>query len=314
MWAALPAMESLVRRELRRRRLWQHGPGLLGYGNESAWHAAALGDLAHDAYDFAVLKKLKNLVDQLAAGNDPSGYVALNTRNFVTDRQRTYDPVGYAVFRNVEAAATLAVREQRLHATRLTPTRARLRNETVLALVRPDAPAVGGRTLPTMARAGTLIERLREDDRWPALAIELTRTRGAAQRELCERIVALGAHGVVAFRFRELVDGIKDDVRARLATDVPPVEADRASTAAPQSDLSKVAQAVYAAIDASEHPPRVKPKLRALFDHYYARSQCDDDAPQPLSDVARALGESRSTVEGWRLMLRHILHELDFFP
>src|SRR5438876_634399 len=103
----LPALERLLRQRMRRRNLMA-APSYLGY-TVSSWDApGAFDDVVPDCYIFAIIDRLDSLRKQLRLRSNIDGVITRNVDNFLTERQRHYDPTGYAVYRNVKAAALRA--------------------------------------------------------------------------------------------------------------------------------------------------------------------------------------------------------------
>ncbi len=100
----LSTLKSLVRSELRRRNLWNAPPSFLGYDAPNWISEIAFDDLTHDCYLHAILKRKDSLAAQSQQKESIDGYIRLNIRNFFTERQRKYDPVGYAVYQNLKEA------------------------------------------------------------------------------------------------------------------------------------------------------------------------------------------------------------------
>jgi hypothetical protein len=201
--------------ELRRRGLWGSPPSYLGVLGHPRWDREALDELAGECY-LHQLARLRSLQAQLRAGADIDGFVLLNVRHFVFERQRAHDPLGYRVFEMLERAVERGRSEGRL---RLEGESQRVRNDTIVVLgsaaggasqAAPD-PDDGGARLAAAARRWN-------DDLLPALVT----AQGAPQRDavvarLLAHLEALRAAGVRAFRLGDLIDPLKRDVRARWA-------------------------------------------------------------------------------------------------
>src|SRR4051794_4426157 len=103
----LPELERLLRRRLRRRNLLAATPTYLGYNHPSWEVEGAFEDLVHDCYLFAFAQRIVGLRNQLARRDSIDGLIVRNVDQFLLERQRRHDPVGYAVFGNVAGAARL---------------------------------------------------------------------------------------------------------------------------------------------------------------------------------------------------------------
>jgi hypothetical protein len=214
LWRALGAA---LRRELKRRGLWESTPAFLGvYGGESWQPAGSVGisvqgpleELLAECYVYVFVDRLRSLQAQLLVKPNVEGLVTLNLRHFLHERQKRHDPIGFQIFEVVRAAVRAAVGKGEL---RVLSGDESVRNDTVLGFPRElDRPG---------SRGGTLASRVA---RWnDELLPGLVTSRGRRQEEVVEQ---LGAHlpdlqrwGFLSFRFKDLVDPLKADVRARWA-------------------------------------------------------------------------------------------------
>ena len=91
---------------MRLRSLFAAPPSYLGYPGVSNWSApGAFEDIVADCYIFAILQRLTALRNQLKIKPNIDGLISRNVANFLLERQRQNDLIGYAVFGNVKAAA-----------------------------------------------------------------------------------------------------------------------------------------------------------------------------------------------------------------
>ena len=192
--------------ELRRRGLWAASPSYVGVLGHRRWDREALDELAGECY-LHQLARLRSLKAQLRAGAAIDGFVLLNVRHFVFERQRAGDPLGYRVFEMLERAVERAVAGGRL--CRPAAGEA-VRNDTVVVFAR------GGDDGPASADSLAPLARCWNDDLLPALVT----ARGRPQREavvtrLERHLAALPAAGIHAFRFGDLIEPLKIDARRR---------------------------------------------------------------------------------------------------
>ncbi len=205
--------KALVR-EMRWRSLWASSPAYAGVLGWPSWTpgdtkgtASPLDDLLSDCYLFVFGQQLHRLLHQLRVHPKIDGLVVVYLRHFLTDRQKHHDPLGYRLFEILCAAVRGSVAAGELHVLRGTPA---IRNQTVLGAASDADPA---RAAP--------IEELRPlVARWnDALLPGLVTAERAARRKVTEglrdHLVSLEAEGVVVFRFKDLLDALKEDVRAR---------------------------------------------------------------------------------------------------
>ena len=213
LWTALRAA---LRSELKRRGLWESPPAYLGvYGGES-WepagagkgHEGALDELLAECYTYIFVTRLRSLQAQLKVKPNIDGFVFLNIRHFLHEKQKQHDPIGSQVFEVLQAAVRMAVEEGEM---RVLTGDERVRNDTVLGFVEAmERPGRGRGELSSLVA------------RWnDGLLPDLVTLRGQRQQEvvqrLRERLPDLPREGIGTFRFKDLVDPMKADVRARWA-------------------------------------------------------------------------------------------------
>ncbi len=192
-------------RELRKRGLWHSPPSYLGKAGTSWQDGDALDDLFHDAYVFIFLERLESLKIQLLVCADIDGVVVLNVRHLISRLQRKSDPIGYRVFRLLRSALLAAVDAQALHVLAGDDG---IRNDTVLGF-EPDADPQ-----PPPADLGEHV-RAWNDDLLPELMTARSRAVTGVVERLTAWILGLRAAAVEAFRFKDLIDPMKRDVRQR---------------------------------------------------------------------------------------------------
>ncbi len=215
MWQALRAALTF---ELQRRSLWTSPPSYLGvYGWES-WRqqsghtgctASALDELLVDCYSFIFLKRLARLKAQLEVKPEIEGLVFLYLRNYLHDRRKHYDPLGFRVFEVLRVAVRGAVAAGELH---VLSGDSKILNQTILAFDAGDNPRVAFE----QSHLGAIVERWNDD-----LLPDLVNAPRASRRRLIERLrrhlLDLEASGVRVFRFKDIIDPLKQDARARWA-------------------------------------------------------------------------------------------------
>ncbi len=225
VWAAL--LGALIG-ELKRRGLWTLPPSYAGVHGWEKWQTtaangasgttssrqSALDELVAECYTFIFIDRVDSLRAQLRRKANIDGLAFLNIRNFLHERQRQCDPLGFRVFTILQSAVRHAVADGELYVLSGDP---RIRNDTVLAF-RPDAdPAAARRADSREVDLEALVERWTDD-----LLPELVTTRGRGHRtilaKLRRHLQELETHGVEVFLFKRLVDPLKSDVRSRWAS------------------------------------------------------------------------------------------------
>ncbi len=204
LWGGL---RSALVGELCRRSLWDAPPRYLGiYGGASFSEEEVLEELLIDCYVFVFIDRLEGLKGMLETRENVDGLVFRNIRNFLFNMQKKHDPLGFRVFEVLRTAARSAVDAGRLHVLAGNPG---IRNETVLGFrPRSDPGGWRGAELEVLVRSWG-------DDLLP----ELVTARGTALEKVAERLahhLAMLEHeGVESFRFKEVIDPLKQDVRER---------------------------------------------------------------------------------------------------
>jgi hypothetical protein len=183
--------------------LWNAPPDYLGVVGSGGWEDA-LEELVAALYVFIFVERKRALLAQLRMKPNIDGLVFLNVRHFLHERQKEHDPLGSQVFEILQSAVRRAVAQGELHVLAGDP---RVRNETVLGF-RPDADPT-----PPVRDFRSLVARWNDD-----LLPDLVTLRGRRQEEiverLCERLADLSGGGA-SFRFKDVIDPLRADVRAR---------------------------------------------------------------------------------------------------
>ena len=137
----LTGLRDALSSELRRRGLWDSPPSYLGVVGSLRWDAEALDELAEDCYIFN-LARLRSLRAQLRLKANVDGFVLLNVRHFVFERQRAHDPLGYRLYEVLAGAAERLLQAGTLHLLAGGP---KLRNETLLGFTPGTGARLAGR-------------------------------------------------------------------------------------------------------------------------------------------------------------------------
>ncbi|HEX9736172.1 MAG TPA: hypothetical protein VGG06_29780 [Thermoanaerobaculia bacterium] len=220
--AAWGKLRRMLKSELRRRSLSTAPPAFLGiYGYES-WHDeqdVPLHELTHDAFTAIFVDRLTYLRDLLRELDHVEGIAYRTLRNFLYDRQKRNDPLGFRVFDVLRAATRRSIERQVLYVLAGDP---RVRNSTVLGFAPETDPAAAHGTDLGEAVAAWGGELLPELVTAPPQKLE------TVTETLCAHLEGLQARGR-AFRFRDLIGPFKDDVRKRWFSGFRNGEAESAS-------------------------------------------------------------------------------------
>ena len=195
--------------------MWESPPAYLGVFGGESWEPAggtgresALEELLAECYSYVFISRLRSLQAQLKVKPNVEGLIVLNIRHFLHERQKEHDPIGSQVFEILQTAVQLAIAGGEL---RVLVGDEKVRNDTVLGFVRGlDVPGQGRGGIPA------LVVRW-NDELLPDLITSRGRRQEEVARRLCERLPDLLRDGIGTFRFKDLVDPLKADVRARWA-------------------------------------------------------------------------------------------------
>jgi hypothetical protein len=293
VWHGLRA--ALVQ-ELKRRGLWHSPPRYLGVCGWERWdsaapkdearpdgrraQASALGELVADGYAYIFVDRLQSLKRHLEDKPDIEGLVLLNIRHFLHERQREHDPLGFRIFELLQAAVEGALAAGEIHQL---GGDGKVRNDTFLGFS-PTAE------LPPLSPDFEPIILRWNDELLPGLVTARTRQQATVVRQLQRLLLELPRHGITAFRFKDLLDPLKSDVRRRWAAILAEEEkgcvmaagAQAPATVAPASTVESrlsfehLTRSVSASIDGLQAEPQTRSQLARLW-HYLRRQHGDEE-------------------------------------
>lgn len=111
--AVLDPLGRILRREMCRRGVWRQGPSNWGYAGRSWREEETFNDLLFhcfaDVFDGEKGKRLARLRQYARHQLSIAGPVRTAVRNFLNEQEREKDPVGHAVFKNIQAAVAEAL-------------------------------------------------------------------------------------------------------------------------------------------------------------------------------------------------------------
>jgi hypothetical protein len=207
--AAWSELGTVLRAELKRRGLWESPPSYLGVFGWGSWEPAAFDELLAECYTYVFVDRIRSLQAQVKLKPNIEGLVSLSVRHFVHERQKENDPIGSQVFEVLQSAVRRAVEERELE---VISGGEKIRNDTVLVFRQSatSTPVQEREKLASLAAAWN-------DELLP----DLVTLRGQKQEEVVQRLRKrlgdLRTQGIEAFRFKDVVDPLKADVRARWA-------------------------------------------------------------------------------------------------
>jgi hypothetical protein len=223
---AWDGLQAALGGELKRRGLWQCPPCYLGVYGYDRWDAeetvgdpmshawchtrptqSALEELVTDCWAFIFSDRMRSLKLQLVEKENIDGLVLRNVKNFIHERQREHDPIGFRIFEQLKGVLVETVARRVLYVLGGDP---RIRNNTVLGF-EPTAEF----RLPSFDLGPTVVRW--NDELLPGLVTARGRQEAAVLARLEQLLLQLPRHGVHCFRFKDLVDPLKSDARLRWA-------------------------------------------------------------------------------------------------
>ncbi len=203
--ALLEKLRAALVHEMKRRFLWRAPPSYLGIYGGSHWTDGDLfEELLLDCYQFIFIRRLPGLKKQLLVKADIDGLVFLNIRNFLHDAQKRHDPLGFRIFELLQAAVLGLLEAGQLH---VLAGDSRVRNDTVLgSTIWGNPQAAHGIDLRSHVA-------LWNNELLPDLITAWNKED--VQARLKSLIAKLPGEGVEVFCFRDLIEPMKNDVRAR---------------------------------------------------------------------------------------------------
>ncbi|MCP4895583.1 MAG: hypothetical protein GY906_01305 [bacterium] len=212
-WAAL---RSVLVAELRNRGLWTCPPSYLGIleggtwqenqHDGTMWRQDALEDLLTECYVFVFVTRFGSLQRQLVVKENIDGLVLLSVRNFLFERQKKFDPLGYRIFGLLRSAIRDALKLGKLAVLEGDPA---IRNDTVLGFNSTQ------QLQPVSPKMLDVITEEWNDDLLPDMIAAWGKGQRKVVERLCRRLDLLRERNVHAFRFKDIVDPLKRNARAK---------------------------------------------------------------------------------------------------
>ncbi len=316
----LPALERVLRNRMRQKNLLSSPPEYLGYPGVPSWDVPnAFEDIVVDCYIFAIAQRVAALRNQLKIKPNVDGLIARNVKNFLLERQRRYDPIGYAVFGNVQGAAREAAAAKVLVIENLD--RGKIYNETILRFE-------GGLPGASPASPDLIQDAVKGATGWEEVIRHLTETTEEGREWVLGLIRQLRGAGIAAVRCGDLVATVAGRVRAGWA----------ARHAVPSADLGREGEDEYEAtvrmvwpeegLEARERwerlkrviqdriahldrQERVRVRLAGVFAALVQAVEEGGPAPPTQTELIERTGVARATLSDDFRLLREIITGLD---
>jgi hypothetical protein len=316
----LPALERLLRHRMRQKNLLSAPPEFLGYPGVPNWDSAiAFEDIVVDCYIYAIAQRVAALRNQLKIKPNVDGLISRNVKNFLLERQRQHDPIGYAVFGNVQGAAREAAAANVLVLENLE--RGKIHNGTIL---RFD----GGPPIALPAPPDLIQETVKGATGWEEVVRHLTETTEEGREWVLGLLRQFRGAGIAAIRSGDLVAAVAGRVRAEWAAR----HADPASEVGREGEdeyeatvrmvwpdegletrerwerLKRVIPGRIARLDRQE---RVRVRLAGVFAALVQAVEEGGHAPPTQAELIERTGIARATLSDDFRLLREIMTELD---
>ncbi len=282
----------VMQAKLKARGLWAAPPAFVGCPEIESWFdERALQLLALDAIETAIVRRLRALCARMDAGDNVDGFVFMNLDNFLTERQRYADPIGYATYQWV-----MRVLDERVEANVLVVEDGVCRRPDMRDGVALDRASLG--------------ELLSSHARWSSLMRCIGRGGTEAGVELSALFEHLEAHVACGFRVRDLVGILREEARrwqSLLVEDGAPDEWESAVQRVLQS--RQLLTRLESEIDRSGGQERRRDDLLRVLRAW--RDAYDRGEEWSQADLARTLGMSKTTVSDHVRRLRRLVTEID---
>lgn len=317
--AAWKKLESELTRAIKRIGLWHLPPRYLGVEDAERWdHPRAFDDLAVDCYVYAILDRLPSLKALIEVSGTVEGAVVRNVRHFVFDRQRKQDPVGYRIYDVTRCALERLIEGETLAVTEGKP--GKINNVTLLSF-----PSESG---CVESLAGDLREHVEgwRGGLFTDMVLGIRKRRHEAEQELASAIADLQRGGVAAFRFKGLIDPIKERGRRHWGSlfaqeegdyapageakdgEVPPLVpvVKPGSPLEEQEAYSKLLECMARKLARCQVRSRVRDELQRLWALLKIHAP-QSDRPLPERRAAEMLGIARGTLRQRLKQLRSLV-------
>lgn len=200
-------LRDALRKEMQQRGVWSASPSFLGVlGSESWFDDEALDELVNDCYTFSFIHRQTGLEGLLASQENIEGIIFLNIRNFLFERQKQHDPIGYRVFSVLRQAVQQSIDERHLV---VLEGNSNVDNGTLLAS-RADPDLIPADTADLASWIEDWIHRF-----LPKLITSRGEGRQKIIGELSILLAELPSRGIECFRFKDLVAPLKMTVRKK---------------------------------------------------------------------------------------------------
>ena len=304
---------KVLKSKMRERNLWDKPPILLGYSDHQDWkNKDAFIDMIIDCYEYAILRRYQSLKAQASIKDNIDGLVFLNIDHFLQDRQQAHDPEGYAIFKNVEAVLQNLSKSGFIKLDNLQG-KNKIRKATTCILVAQN------NEIP-FPDYEVIKQTIASHPQYEAIVNNTIKIGSKAQQSLSSLITHLKKEGITIFRVADLVDVLK---KASRIVDSEVLSSDFEMDF--HNELSKIAvsydhkneaginavgvhEQLKKEIDKLKKHGKVKRRLHLLLIIMLNRFANGENVS--TTDIAREMGESKSTISEDMELLRSLAKNL----
>jgi hypothetical protein len=298
----LKTIAKALRERMYQRGLWNNHTNFLGYPSAGNWDQdpSLFDEMVFDCYMFAIAKRLRSLTNAMQRFDNIDGLVFRNINNFLTERQRTHDPIGYAVAQNLICALQDGIESGTIIPEGLK--RGKICNQTFFSFesskITDDDPEL-------------ISKVLRNNQTWLKIRLKLAKRNKRVQQQLCELICAFEGAGINFFNFKTLVNIMKNDVRASYI-DIEKYE-QQEEFYIDCYELNSLFHQWYInmikLIEQSNHQRRVRHNLKLIFMARVKSITNADEIPSQ-SQLAKQLNVSVGTINACIKILRESAQQI----
>ena len=311
----LQVIGRVLKNKMWERKIWDQPPSFLGYPEYGNWNDDAsffYSDIVIDCYEYAVLSRFQSLKTHVSKKDNIDGLVFLNISHFLQDRQQAHDPLGYAVFKNVEAILKEFSKSEFLMLDNLRD-KNKIRNETTCLLVFPPTQA-------PFPDYNLIKQTVSSHSEYETILCNAVILGDRGQRSVSLLILHLKKEGIAAFRVKDLVDVLKkasrsvdteilsSDVMEDFHIEVSDLSVSHAHQTEAAIDAAGLQEKIKREIDKLKNHNKVKKRYHLLLTVIFNKVANDEDVI--VTEIAREMGESPSTIsEDWALLRSLVKNE-----
>jgi hypothetical protein len=192
--------------------LWEQPPMYLGYSG-SHWNKKKgdtedrdFEDLVIECFAEAIFSRKQSLLNQAATGKNIDGLVFQNIRWFLNEKRAEFDPIGKAIYENVNAATQKLVKKGDIE----------IRNQRKSWKEKFDNSALLAFRLSKLTTPSTkeeIVKALHKISEWNMAIYSSLRTENKKTREpLCKIFCQLKEFAIYCFEHGSLVNAVKKEV------------------------------------------------------------------------------------------------------